>query len=50
MSIVVSSTPPAARRVRHQAREVVAVMAFSLACSVGLTIALVLLMALGRQG
>jgi len=26
------------------------VMAFSLACSVGLTIALVLLMALGRQG
>ena len=34
MSIAVTGTPPAARRVRHQAREVVAVMAFSLASSV----------------
>ena len=39
-----------ARRVRHQAREVLAVMAFSLASSVGLTVLLVLLMTLGRQG
>ena len=50
MSIAVTGRPPAARRVRHQAREVLAVMAFSLASSVGLTVLLVLLTTLGRQG
>jgi hypothetical protein len=50
MSIAVTGTPPAARRVRHQVREVAAVMAFSLASSVLLTVTAVLFMALGRQG
>ena len=50
MSIAVTGTPPAARRVRHQSREVVAVMAFSLASSVFLSLVAVLVMALGRQG
>ena len=50
MSIAVTGTPPAARRVRHQAREVVAVMGFSLASSVFLSLVAVLVMALGRQG
>jgi hypothetical protein len=50
MSIAVTGTPPAARRVRHQAREVVAVMAFSLASSVVLTLVMVGLMALGSRG
>jgi hypothetical protein len=50
MSVAVTGRSPVARRVRHQAREVVAVMAFSLASSVGLTLVLLLLMTLGRQG
>ncbi|WP_344156019.1 hypothetical protein [Nocardioides koreensis] len=36
------------RRVRHQAREAAAVMAFSAATSVGLAIALLLVTSLGR--
>lgn len=39
---------PVARRVRHQAREAVAVMAFSAATSVGLAVGLLLLTNLGR--
>jgi hypothetical protein len=50
MSVAVTGRSPVARRVRHRAREVVAVMAFSLASSVGLTLVLLLLMTLGRQG
>jgi hypothetical protein len=50
MSIAVTGPPAAARRVRHQAREVLALMAFSLASSVVLTLTAVVLMALGRQG
>ena len=50
MSIAVTGRPPAARRVRHQVREVVAVMAFSLGSSVALTLVMLLLMMLGRQG
>lgn len=45
-----SGTPAASPRVRHQAREVCAVMAFSAAVSVGLALALVLLVSLGGQG
>lgn len=45
-----SSTPaaPAVRRVRHQAREAVAVMAFSAATSVGVATCLLLLTSLAR--
>jgi len=44
-----STTPLApVRRVRHQAREAAAVMAFSAATSVGLAIALLLVTSLGR--
>jgi hypothetical protein len=39
---------PAVRRVRHQAREAVAVMAFSAATSVGLAVGLLLITSLGR--
>lgn len=39
---------PVARRVRHQAREAVAVMAFSAATSVGLAVGFLLLTNLGR--
>lgn len=44
-----SITPVApVRRVRHQAREAVAVMAFSAATSVGVATAFLLLASLGR--
>ena len=44
-----SITPVApVRRVRHQAREAAAVMAFSAATSVGLAAALLILTSLGR--
>jgi hypothetical protein len=45
-----SMTPaaPGVRRVRHQAREVVAVMAFSAATSVGVATCLLLLTSLAR--
>ena len=44
-----SSTPAApARRVRHQAREAVAVMAFSAATSVGVALAFLTVTSLGR--
>lgn len=52
-----SSTPvappvtpgPPVRRVRHQARDAVAVMTFSAACSVGVAAVFLLLTVLGRQ-
>ena len=50
MSIAVTGPQPATRRVRQQAREVVTLMAFSLASSVVLTLTAVVVMALGRQG
>jgi len=50
MSMSVTGAPPAPPRVRHQARQVVAVMAFSAVTSVGLSLTLLLLMSLGRQG
>ena len=43
-------TSPPAKRVRHQAREVVVLMAFSAATSVALAAALMLLASLGNQG
>jgi hypothetical protein len=39
---------PVVRRVRHQAREALAVMAFSAATSVSLAVGLLLLSSLGR--
>ena len=39
---------PRVRRVRHQARETVALMAFSAATSVGVSVALLLVVSLGR--
>jgi len=39
---------PVARRVRHQAREAVELMAFSAATSVGLAVGLLLITSLGR--
>ncbi|CAM3537004.1 hypothetical protein NODU109028_21385 [Nocardioides dubius] len=50
MNISVSGSPHGTRRVRHQARDAVAVMAFSAGASLVLTAALIVLMALGRQG
>jgi hypothetical protein len=50
MSMSVTGAPPAPPRVRHQARAALAVMAFSAATSVGLSVALLLLLSLGRQG
>ncbi|MFC6285599.1 hypothetical protein ACFP3Q_00735 [Nocardioides sp. GCM10027113] len=47
MSITTPSAP-GVRRVRHQARDAVAVMAFSAATSVGLATALLLLTSLAR--
>lgn len=44
------STPPAVPRVRQQAREAIAVMAFSAAVSASLSVLLLLLLTLGRQG
>lgn len=50
MSISVTGAPPSgsARRVRHQARDVLAVMAFSATTSLALTGAAMLLLHLGR--
>lgn len=39
---------PQVRRVRHQARETVALMAFSAATSVGVSVVLLLVVSLGR--
>lgn len=39
---------PAPRRVRDQARETLALMAFSASCSVGISLTFVLLASLGR--
>jgi len=50
MSMSVTGAPPAPQRVRHQARQALAVMAFSASMSVGLSLTLLLLMSLGRQG
>lgn len=50
MSMSVPGVPSAPPRVRHQAREALAVMAFSAATSVGISLVLLLLMILGRQG
>ena len=50
MSMSVTGVPPAPPRVRHQARQALAVMAFSAVTSVGLSFTLLLLMSLGRQG
>jgi hypothetical protein len=46
----VTETPPAPRRVRQQAREAAALMAFSAFTSVALASALVILGHLGQQG
>jgi hypothetical protein len=43
-----SSTPAPARRVRHQAREAVAVMAFSAATSLGVALTFLVATSLGR--
>lgn len=48
MSMSVSGTPHPTRRVREQARDVVAVMAFSAGVSVALTVLLLTLITLGR--
>ncbi|CUR54010.1 hypothetical protein NOCA2120043 [metagenome] len=40
---------PAVRRVRHQARDVLALMAFSAVASVGIALLLLLLATAGRQ-
>jgi len=45
-----TETPPAPRRVREQAREAAALMAFSAFVSVALAIALLLISHLGQQG
>jgi hypothetical protein len=45
----IAQDAPVSRRVRHQAREAVAVMAFSLGTSVAVATCLLLLTHLGRQ-
>lgn len=52
MSITVTGTPPPGpvRRVRHQAREALAVMAFSAGTSVLLTTVAFVVLHLGKQG
>jgi hypothetical protein len=45
-----ADVPAPARRVRHQAREAVVLMAFSAGMSAALACCLVLLTSLGRQG
>jgi len=50
MNPTATETPPAPRRVREQAREAFAVMAFSAATSVALATALLLISRLGHQG
>lgn len=47
MSILPSAAPVGSRRVRHQARESLAVMAVSVGLSVGLVAALTLIATLG---
>lgn len=44
----VTEVPPAVRRVRHQARDAVAVMVFSAGTSLSFATAILLLMHLGR--
>lgn len=44
----VTHLPPAERRVRHQARDVLALMAFSATVSLGVSLCLLLLTTLGR--
>ena len=44
----ITQDAPAVRRVRHQAREAAAVMAFSLAASLGMATCLLALTQLGR--
>jgi hypothetical protein len=44
----ITPTAPVARRVRHQAREAAALMAFSAATSIGLATTLLLLTSLAR--
>lgn len=48
MSIAIGTPPP--RRVRHQARDVLAVMAFSAGTSLATSLIVMLLLWLGRQG
>ena len=50
MNPAATETPPAPRRVREQAREAAALMAFSALTSVGLATALLVLSRLGQQG
>ena len=50
MSPQATETPPAPRRVREQAREVVAVMVFSAFTSLALATALLVITHLGQQG
>ena len=50
MHPAVTETPPAPRRVREQAREAAALMAFSAFTSVALATALLVLTHLGQQG
>ena len=45
-----TETPPAPRRVRDQAREAMAVMAFSAFTSIAVATALLLITHLGQQG
>ena len=45
-----TETPPAPRRVRDQAREAMAVMAFSALTSVAVATALLVITRLGQQG
>ena len=48
MSMSVSGTPQSTPRVRDRARDVVALIAFSSGVSLAMTVALLLLMSLGR--
>ena len=48
MSMSVSGTPHSTPRVREQARDVIAVMAFSAGVSLAMTVVILLLMSLGR--
>lgn len=48
MSTPVLPGAPADRRVRHQARDVVVLMAFSAAVSIGFAVTLLLISSLGR--
>jgi hypothetical protein len=50
MNPLATETPPAPRRVRDQAREALAVMAFSAVTSVALATAFLVITHLGQQG